>query len=188
MATDTETKRGRGLPELAPPTAPHVVIQSDGRARDPLTLAAPRTAWRLFGWFGVLLVVIGGSDIVSLWYPPAFNSPEWEFGTAAVTIASLPLFTIGVVVLLASFLARGRREAAIGMGASFALLFLLVGGVLVLFALDVPLALRVPAGPALTVIKKTIVRTALMGASYEIAFLAAAALAFRFAFGTIKDR
>jgi len=90
LAAETESKRGRpggGLPSTTPTSAPHVVIQSDRRARDPLPHAAPQTAWRLFGWFGLLLVMIGGSDVVSQWYPPAFHSAEWEFGTAAVTIA-----------------------------------------------------------------------------------------------------
>ncbi len=187
MAMDTETKRARGLPETAANSAPHVVIQSDRRARDPLMLAAPKTAWRLFGWFGLLLVVIGGSDIASQWYPPSFQSPEWEFGTAAVTIASLPLLTIGMTILLASFLARAKREGVIAMGVAFLCLFLVVGAVMVLFALDVPLALRSPAGPALTAIKKAIVRTGIMGGSYEIAYLAALILAFRYAFGRVKD-
>jgi hypothetical protein len=144
-------------------------------------------AWRLFGWFGLLLVVLGGSDIVSQWYPPAFSSPEWEFTTTAVTIASLPLLTIGVTILLASFLARAKREGAMLMGGVFLILFIGVGVVLVLFALDVPLALRAPPGPPLTAIKKAIVRTMVMGASYEIAYFAAVILSFRYAFGRVKD-
>jgi hypothetical protein len=170
-----------------PNTAPHVLIQSDPRARDPISIAAPNTAWRLFGWLGFLLVVIGGSDVVSQWYPTAFKSPEWEFGTAAVTIASLPLLTIGLTIMLAGFLARGKREGVIAMGVAFLLVFLLVGIVLALFALDVPLALRSPPGPPLTAIKKAIVRTAIMGASYEIAYFAAVMLSFRYVFRRVKD-
>lgn len=188
MAAETESRRGRGggLPETTPTSAPHVVIQSDRRARDPLTQSAPKAAWRLFGWFGLLLVVIGGSDVASQWYPPAFHSAEWEFTTAAVTIASLPLLTIGMTILLASFLARGKREGAMVMGVAFLCLFLVVGAALVLFTLDVPLALGSPPG-ALRAIKKVIVRTAIMGASYEIAYLAAVILSFRYVFGKIRD-
>jgi len=190
VAAETESKRGRsggGLPATTPTSAPHVVIQSDRRARDPLAHGAPQTAWRLFGWFGLLLVVVGGSDILSQWYPPAFHSAEWEFGTAAVTIASLPLLTIGMTILLASFLSRAKREGVVAMGVAFLCLFLAVGAALVLFALDIPLALRSPPGPALTAIKKAIVRTAVMGFSYEIAYLAAVILSFRYVFGRIKD-
>jgi hypothetical protein len=170
-----------------PKSAPHVLIQADRRARDPITIGAPLTAWRLFGWFGLLLFVIGGSDVLLQWFPTAFKSPEWEFGTAAVTIASLPLLTIGAVVLLASFLARAKRGGVITMGGVFLLLFLAVGAVLTLFALDIPLALRAPPGGPLTTVKKAMVRTAIMGGGYEVAYLTAAILAFRYAFGRVKD-
>ena len=188
MPAETETKRGRvgGLPETTT-SAPHVVIQSDRRARDPLTQSAPKTAWKLFGWFGLLLTVIGGSDIVSQWYPTAFHSPEWEFGTSAVTIASLPLVTAGMTILLASFLARAKRRGVMAMGIAFLCIFLMVGAAMVLFALDVPLALRSPPGPPLTAIKKTIIRTALMGASYEIAYFASVIVSFKYVLGRIKD-
>lgn len=187
MASETETKRGRGAPADVPDTAPHVVIRSDRTARDPLTIGAPKTAWRLFGWFGVLLVVLGGSDVLSQWFPTAFSSREWEFGTAAVTIASLPLLTIGAVILLASFLARGKRGAVTTMGVLFLFLFMAVAAILALFALDVPLALHAPQGAPATAIRKAIVRTVVMGGSYEVAYLAAAILAFRFSFGRIRD-
>jgi hypothetical protein len=104
-----------------------------------------------------------------------------------VTIASLPLLTIGLTIMLAGFLARGKREGVITMGVAFLLLFVLVGIVLALFALDVPLALRSPPGPPLTAIKKAIVRTAIMGASYEIAYFAAVMLSFRYVFRRVKD-
>ena len=185
-ASETETKRGRG-PQATPASAPHVLIQADPRARDPITQGAPMTAWRLFGWFGLLLVVIGGSDVLSQWYPPAFHSPEWEFGTAAVTIASLPLLTIGAVVLLASFLARGKRNAVTAVGVLFVLLFVAVAAVLALFALDVPIALHAPPGPPLTMVKKAMARTAIMGGSYELAYFVAAILAFRYTFGRVKN-
>lgn len=184
---DLETKRG-GASVIPPNTAPHVLIQSDPKARDPITRAAPNTAWRLFGWFGLLLVIVGGSDIVSQWFPTAFKSPEWEFGTAAVTIASLPLLTIGLTIMLAGFLARGKREGVLTMGVVFLLTFLFVGAVLALFALDVPLALRAPVGPALTAIEKAMVRTAIMGVAYEIAYFAAVLLSFRYVFGSVKDK
>jgi hypothetical protein len=187
VASETETKRGRGAPADVPNTAPSVLIRSDRNARDPITIGAPKTAWRLFGWFGVLLVVLGGSDVLSQWFPTAFQSREWEFGTAAVTIASLPLLTIGAVILLGSFLARGKRGSVTAMGVLFLFLFIAVAAILALFALDVPLALHAPPGGPGTAVRKAIVRTAIMGGSYEVAYLAAAILAFRFSFGRLKD-
>lgn len=177
----------QGLPLTTPSSAPHVVIQADRRAVDPVTIGAPRTAWRLFGWFGWLLIVVGGLDLVSQWYPTAFKSAEWEFGVVSVTIASLPLLTIGATVVLASFLARGRRGGVAVIGIGFALLFVVVGLMLALFASDIPLALRSPPGPPLTGIKKAIVRTLVMGLAYEIAYFVAAVTSFRYVFGRVKD-
>lgn len=187
MASEAETKRSRSGPADVPDSAPHVLFRSDRRARDPITIGAPKTAWRLFGWFGVLLVVLGGSDVFSQWIPTAFSSREWEFGTAAVTIASLPLLTIGAVILLASFLARGKRGGVTAMGVLFLFLFMAVAAILALFALDVPLALHAPPGAPGVAVRKAIARTAIMGGSYEVAYLAAAILAFRFSFGRVKD-
>ncbi len=189
MATEAELKRGRGVPETTPPnSAPHVVIQADRRARDPISIGAPNTAWQMVGWLGVLLAVLGGSDVLTQWFPAAFQSREWEFGAAAATISSLPLLTIGLIVLLASFLARGKREAVTFMGVLFLLLFMAVAAILALFALDVPLALHAPDGAAVMAARKAVVRTAVMGGSDEIAYVAAAILAFRYAMGRVKDR
>ena len=154
---------------------------------DPIGIAAPRTAWRLLGWLGWLLLLVGGIDLVSQWYPPAFKSPEWEFGVVTVTIASLPLLTIGSTAVLASCLSRAKRGGVLMMGAFFALLFVVVGLMLVLFASDLPLAMRSPPGPALTAVKKAIARTLAMGVAYEIAYFVAAVTSFRYAFGRVKD-
>jgi hypothetical protein len=193
VTSDGELKRaaagGRGAPETTPPnSAPHVVIQADRRARDPISIGAPKTAWQMFGWLGVLLVVLGGSDVLSQWFATAFQSREWAFGTAAATISSLPLLTIGLVVLLGSFLARGKREAVTVMGVLFLLLFMAVAAILALFALDVPLALHAPDGASVAAARRAIVRTAVMGGSDEVAYVAAAILAFRYAAGRVKDR
>jgi hypothetical protein len=141
----------------------------------------------LFGWFGGLLVLLGAVDLFSQWYPTSFKSAEWEFGVVAVTIASLPLLTIGAVGMLASFLSRAKRNGVMAMGAFFALLFVVVGLMLALFASDLPLALRSPPGPALTSVKKAILRTLVMGACYEVAYFVAAVTSFRYSFGRVKD-
>lgn len=131
--------------------------------------------------------MVGGVDLASQWYPTAFKSAEWEFSVVSVTIASLPLLTIGAVVVLASFLARAKRGGVVVMGVAFAALFLAVGLMLALFSSDLPLALRAPAGAPLTAIKKAIVRTLVMGVGYEVAYFIAAIISFRYAFGRIKD-
>ena len=173
--------------ETAPITPPHVLIQADKRAVDPIMVAAPRTAWRMVSWLGLLLAIVGGVDIVLRWYPVAFKSPEWEFGTVALTIASFPVFTIGTVALLGSYLARANRTGVAVMAVLFGLLFLFLCGCVLVFLLDVPLALRVANAQITLELKKTIIRTVVMGCAFATMYAAGSLVSFRYLFRRIKD-
>jgi len=69
----------------------------------------PESAWQYVAWFGLLLAVAGFGDLVIVWVPFMFGSPEWEFGTVVATFAGLPLGTMGLAAMLGSALARGVR-------------------------------------------------------------------------------
>lgn len=178
--------------ESIPMTPPHVLIQADPRAIDPIVVSAPRTAWRMLGHFGLLLAVIGGIDILLHWYPAHFKSPEWEFGTVATTFASLPLPTMGLVALLASALARAVRANLVAMAVVLGLLALLVAAGLLLFLFDVPLAMRAVAQAgvppeAATEMKRTVVRTLAMGVGFGIVYAYGAVVSTRFLLRRVKD-
>ena len=168
-------------------SAPRVVIQADRKALNPITITAPLTAWRWLGWLGLVLAIVGGVDIALRWYPLAFRSTEWEFGTISITFASLPLFSIGLVALLASFLARGVRSGVMAMSAVFVLLALFVAVTLVIFLLDVPLAIQMVRGAVGLELKKTIVRAVVMGATFDVMYVAAAVVSFRYLLRRVKD-
>jgi hypothetical protein len=170
-------------------SAPHVVIQADRKSLSPIAMAAPRTAWRIVGWFGLLFSVIGISDIALQWYPFAFRSTEWEFGTVATTAAAMPLLSLGLIMLFSAALALGSRSGVTTMAVVFLILAVLLLGAFLLFLSDVPVALNSPAGkgPAGMMIKKTIIRTSVMSLGYAIAFVCAAVVSFRFLFRRIKD-
>jgi hypothetical protein len=168
-------------------SAPRILVRKDRKALQPIAIAAPKSAWQLFGWFGLLLAVVGSVDVALQWYPLAFNSPEWEFGTIAVSIASLPLLTIGTTVLLASFMTRAVRPGVVAMSVVFSLLTLAVAFGLVLFLTDVPLALRAAPAQAAISLKKSIVRTLVMGFSFGLAYLTAAVSSFRYLSRRISD-
>jgi hypothetical protein len=169
-------------------SAPHVVIQADKKALNPISVTAPRTAWRLLGWFGLLLAVVGFIDVALQWYPASFKSPEWEFGTVAGSVATLPLLTIGLMSLLASFLARGHRSGVMAMAVVFAVLLVLVVGAFLLFLSDVPLALKASSPtPMAVTIKKSIVRTSVMAIGFGVGYLSAVVVSFRYLFRRIKD-
>src|SRR5689334_10827547 len=126
-------------------SAPHIVVQADRKALSPISATAPQTAWRMLGRVGLVLAVIAGFDIVLRWYPLSLRSPEWEFGTVAMTFASLPLVTVGLGAGLASAMARGAKGSTTVMAAIFCMIALFVVAALLLFASDVPLALRAVA-------------------------------------------
>ncbi len=143
--------------------------------------AAPSVpaAWKYIGWFGLLLAVVGLFDAGLHWYPLAFNSPEWEFGTVAVSMGALPLPTIGLAALLGSFLARGVRWGVVTMSIVLLVLGLAVLAAYLLFLLDVPLALRATTGAAALTLKKAIFRTTVMGPGFGVAYVVAAVMALR---------
>jgi hypothetical protein len=169
-------------------TPPRVVIQADKKALNPITVSAPRAAWRLLAWFGFLLAVIGFIDVALQWYPASFKSPEWEFGTVAGSVATLPLLTIGLMSLFASFLARGDRAGVTTMAVVFAVLVVLLVGAFLLFLSDVPLALKASAAtPMVVTIKKSIIRTSVMAIGFGVGYFSAVVVSFRYLFRRMKD-
>jgi hypothetical protein len=135
-----------------------------------------------------VLAFVGGLDVGLRWYPAVFRSTEWEFATIAITVASLPLLSIGIVALLMSALARDLRGLVGATGAVFGLLAAMLVGVLILFGLDVPIALRAVAAPGpRTEIMKTIARTVLMGGAFLVLYIGGSIVALRYAFGRARN-
>jgi hypothetical protein len=159
--------------------APRVLMREERAAHVPVMVAAPKTAWRALAWFGLLLALIGLADVALRWYPLGVGSPEWEFATISGSLGSLPLATMGLAAMLASFLARGVRAGIITLAIVLLVLALLVGAAYTLFVLDIPLALRAPA-PASLAVRQAIARTSVMGLGFGVGYLAAAIAAFRF--------
>jgi len=172
-------------------SAPHIVIQADRKALSPVTSTAPQTAWRALGRVGLVLAVIAGFDIVLRWYPLSLRSPEWEFGTVAMTFASLPLVTVGLAAGLASAMARGERVGTTVMAAIFCMIALFVVAALLLFASDVPLALRAVASqgslPATLEMKRTIARSVVMGVGYAVIYVYGSVVSLRYLLRRMKD-
>jgi hypothetical protein len=126
------------------------------------------------------MTLVGAADVALQWYPIAFRQPEWEFGTVAVTLGSLPLLTLGLAALQASFAERGARVALVVLATVFALIALLIGASYLLFLLDAPVVLKNAPGPAEMAIKKSIIRTTIMGLGFGAAYATAAVVSFRY--------
>jgi len=126
------------------------------------------------------------------WYPTSFRSPEWEFGTVAMTFASLPLVTVGLVAGLASAMARGERLSTMVMSGVFCMMALFVLAAVLLFASDVPLALRAVTGQsaqpgAALEMKRTIARSLVMGVGYAVIYVYGSVVSLRYLLRRIRD-
>ena len=154
-----------GIPERAPRTS---------------RLPVPELGWELLGWIGLAFLLIGGVDLVLAWYPPAFGSPEWEFGTISSTLNGLPLPALGLMLIMAAGVAQGRAWMA--RGASIAMIVVVVSLVAlgILFITVVPLALQsVPNPLARTGILKVIAKSSVLLVIYPALFAWVALLGFR---------
>ena len=119
------------------------------------------------------LALLGLGDILLAWIPIVFSSWQWEFGTVASTIAALPLTTIGIAGLHGSLLARHLRRPLMWASIVITLIGALLIVLLVLFGLDIPLALDTAQGPQSLAVKKVIAKTLLLGVGFCLLYLAA---------------
>lgn len=155
-------------------------ILVDDRKSSVGLVASPEQGWAALWWVGVLLTVVSLADIALAFYPARFGVMEWEFGTGASTIASLPLVAIGLAALLGSALARGRRGRVIGVVILLFVLAFATLGMLTIFMLDLPIALKSVTSPDIHLgIEKAVVKTVLLGVAFPIGFLAAASAALK---------
>ncbi|HWP38555.1 MAG TPA: hypothetical protein VNL18_13475 [Gemmatimonadales bacterium] len=116
------------------------------------------------GWFGLILTVVGLGDFALAWYPMAFGSPEWEFGTVVSSFAGLPLVTMGFAGLLGSAVARGVRWQSLVVAWMLVTFGAALLATYLVFLLDIPVAFRA-AGENATVrlgLTKAIVKTSLI--------------------------
>jgi len=105
--------------------------------------------WALLGWVGAVFLVIGLVDLSLGWITPHFGNPEWEFGTIARTLDSLPITVLGLALVLA---ATAERRVVWAVRAASLVAWVLAIGLLVLlavFLLDVPVALKATVPPEL---------------------------------------
>ncbi|HEX4633492.1 MAG TPA: hypothetical protein VH163_06665 [Gemmatimonadales bacterium] len=157
-------------------TSPKVLMEGRGKA----ALAAnPEQAWRALAWLGGLLAVVGLGDFV-LAFIPLGSGPEWEFGTVASVFAGLPLPTLGLAAILGAAYARGKRGTVVAIGVLLLLLALAVGWMLVTFLTDIPIALKSGAQAEVMLgLKKAMVKTALLGGLFGLAYVVAGIKALR---------
>ena len=162
-------------------TAPTIVGAARRAARVAPLEPDTATAWAWLGWFGAVITTVGLGDIALTMYPFHLGVPEWEFGTIAAAVSGLPLVTIGLAALLGSMLARGRRVGVQVVAGLAMTLGILIIASMVIFALDIPVALRVVTPEVSLGIRKAIAKTVMLGVVFSAGYLFAAVAALRHA-------
>lgn len=135
-------------------------------------VADQRTAWAMLVALGVILSLVGLLDLGLLFFPPRWASLDWEFGTISATIEGLPLLTVGLGLMTVGSVARGRTGWMRLLSIAFILLALVIITLLVVFALDVPVAMRAVQAAGRETLLKTIAKAGGMGFLYVIMYAA----------------
>ena len=156
---------------------PRILIDPSSGSRRNLPDSA--RAWRWIGWLALALFLAGAVDWVLAWIPLRFGSPEWEFGTVVASFGGLPLMTMGFAGLLASAIARGIRWQVVMISLFVLVWAVWILGALIIFLLDVPIALRASSGPVHLGLMKATARTTTLGLLFSTSYFVAGIAALR---------
>jgi hypothetical protein len=155
-------------------TGPQVLVREDRShgSKTPTLPPLPDAAWSFLGLTGAVFFLIGAADQLLAFVPLAFGAPEWEFGTISKCLDSMPLPALGITLFMASGMALGSRWRIRAGSLILLLLGLLILGLLVIYATNIPLALRAVTEPNVRLgLQKAIVKSIGQGIGYPVVFL-----------------
>ena len=140
-----------------------------GESRAPSD-SGPFAFWPVLTAGGLALAAIGFVDLLLLWLPFDFGRPDWEFGAISAHFDGMALGTVGLLLLLAAALAGGYRRVARALAIvcwviGFASLVLLV-----IYLLDVPIALRATGERMRGAMVKSITKTSIFAVVYSLLY------------------
>lgn len=138
-----------------------------------------RGAWAMLMWLGAALAIVGLTDVGLLWFPARWASVDWEFGTISGVVDGLPLATIGIGLVTAAAIAGLRRKLVLAMGVVEVVIAVLLILMLVVYVLDVPVALRAVDVQLRPTLKKAILKTGSMAIVYVVLYLSLGTSAVR---------
>lgn len=128
--------------------------------------SGPVAFWPVLGATGFVLAAVGFLDLLLLWIPMEVGRPDWEFGAISAHFDGMALGTVGLTLMMAASLARGRRRVARVLAVLSTLIGIGLVGLFLIYVLDVPIALGATAGRMRSVMVKSITRTSLFALLY----------------------
>jgi hypothetical protein len=171
---------GNGRSELsAAETGGILLSPKTARGGATTPLAAADAGWTLLGRFGVVLAIVGFADFLLVFYPGRFGDPTWEFAAIDAAFSSLPVLTIGLALMLAAGAAGGAVKWVRTCAAFAILLAVAILGLMLMYATNIPLALRLSPPEVLPGIYKSIIRTVLMAVVFGAGYIIAGITAWR---------
>ena len=158
-------------PEKKRVTVGGVLAPDDARSEPPPRRIRP-DSWQRALWGAlVLLTLVALTDLVVLWVPVHLGNAEWEFATFSQTVDSLPLLTLMVAGMVAVGLNGGQVKALRILTTVCWLMVLVIGGIALLYALNVPIIWqRAVDSGATPVLRKAFVKMALLSTCYLVLY------------------
>jgi hypothetical protein len=161
--------------------SPSIVVPVDKRD-SIMRRPQPEFGWQLLGWLGFALATVGTVDLALTWIPLRIGTPEWEFATVSGTLNGMPVLAMGLGLMMGSAVGSGTVWLARTMAVVFGVLALLLIAAALLFATNIPMALRSVQNPvALEGLKKVIAKTAVQSALFPLIFAILAVKGWRWA-------
>ncbi len=120
--------------------------------------------------FGLVLLAVSSVDLGLLWWPLRFGTGEWEFGTTSRTFDSLALGTTGFVFLVVTASARRSTRALRVLGVAAVVGLAALIGMLILYWLNVPVALRSVPEQTRAAVQTSVVRSTAFALLYIALF------------------
>lgn len=153
------------IPLLVPAAHKKRSMDSSGTAAPVSASSAGLTA--LAGALGLAFAVIGLGDLALAWWPAAFGSPEWEFGTATATLNGFPVPVLGLTLLLGAALAGERPRLARTVAVLFLVLAVAILAIGLLWATTLPMAFQPTTNEVVRLgLQKAVAKTALQLLAY----------------------
>jgi hypothetical protein len=156
------------MPERPDSTQPQVLapVAPTGRHRpDPLG-TDPTIPWTGLVALGLVLFVVGWTDLALLWWPFGFGQPEWEFGIITGFLDGLPVATVGVSLVAIGAVARRWRRLTLGTAVFALVVVAVLVAVSVLYLLDVPLALKAAPPEMRSVLYRSLLKSGAFAVTY----------------------